>query len=139
MSTLVSQLREAKARSGMSYEDIVAATERSGEAVSLSSVRRVMASTARDEDFRLDTTLLPIANALGVDLTQPEDEDMNTALAMIRETYEARINDLWKHIVSLKRDKLILGVVIVILFAFILYLFADGLHGNWGIFQYPVH
>lgn len=137
---MVLLIKQAKKDLGLTYQEIVDRTERSGEPVSLSTVKRLFSEDGAF-DFRYDTTLRPIANALGVTFdttTELEDEDMNTALAMIRETYEARINDLWKHIVSLKRDKLILGVVIVILFAFILYLFADGLHGNWGIFQYPV-
>ena len=138
----VSQLKEAKQRTGMTYQEIVDVTERNGEGVSLSTVKRLFSEDVSGYDFRYETTILPVANALGItfDTTiEMEDEDMNTALAMIRDTYEARINDLWKHIISLKRDKLILGVVIVIMFAFILYLFADGLHGNWGIFQYPVN
>ena len=140
---MAQKLRDAKQRTGMSYEDIVARTEQNGEPVSLSTVRRVLGSGGADADFRYDTTLRPIANALGVALDEKEerteDEDMTAAISMLKETYEARIADLRDHIVSLRRDKLVLAVVILLLFVFILYLFADGLHGNWGIFQYPVH
>lgn len=137
---IVSQIKEAKKASGLSYQDIVELTEQNGTPVSLSTVKRVFAEDAREWDFRYDSTLNPIAKALDVNLekSQTEDEDMQAAVAAIKEAYEGRINDLWENIKGLKRDKLVLGVVIMILFAFILYLFADGLHGNWGIFQYPV-
>lgn len=142
MNTETTKLREAKQRTGMTYEDIVAATERNGEAVSLSSVRRVLAAGASDADFKRETTLRPIANALGVALEpicETEEPNMNQAITIIKETYEARIADLWNQISSLRRDRIVLGAVILVLVAFIAYLFADGLNGNWGIFQYPVY
>lgn len=120
---------------------IHAAPANPGEPVSLSTVRRVLAPVSCETDFRYDTTILPIANALGITFdakeepqTETEDKDMIQALTIIKENYGARIADLWKHINSLRRDRAVLGVVIILLIAFIAYLFADGLNGHWGIF-----
>lgn len=138
---IVSKLKEAKKAAGLSYQDIVDLTAQNGAPVSLSTVKRVFADDARECDFRYDSTLQPIAQALGVKtepMNEMEDEEVTAALAMLKENYEARIADLRAHILSLRRDKLVLGIVVLAMFIFILYLFADGLHGNWGIFQYPV-
>ena len=137
---IVSKLKEAKKVTGMSLQDIVDETTKLGTPVSLSTVKRVFADDSRECDFRHESTLQPISRVLGLINEfndETEDEDVNTALAMIKETYEARINDLWKHIIDLRRDRVVLAIVILLLIAFIAYLFADGLNGHWGIFQYP--
>ena len=65
---LLVKLREAKEARGLSHQDIVNITEENGEAVSLSSVRRVFDKDAKIEDFRYKTTLRPIIRAvLGFD------------------------------------------------------------------------
>ena len=65
---LLAKLREAKEAKELSYQDIVDITEENGEAVSLSSVRRVFDKDAKIEDFRYKTTLRPIIRAvLGFD------------------------------------------------------------------------
>ena len=65
---LLVKLREAKEARGLSHQDIVDITEENGEAVSLSSVRRVFDKDAKIEDFRYKTTLRPIIRAvLGFD------------------------------------------------------------------------
>lgn len=140
---LVSKLNAARAERRLTCQDIVAITEQNGEPVSLSTVRRVFADDPGSCDFRLDNTLGPIARALGVSLAEPgepaqEGEDeMQAALAMLKETYEARVADLWATIRLLRRDKLVMVAVIIILLLFVFYLFADGLHGDWGFFRYP--
>ena len=65
---LLVKLREAKEARGLSHQDIVNITEENGEAVSLSSVRRVFDKDSKIEDFRYKTTLRPIIRAvLGFD------------------------------------------------------------------------
>lgn len=139
--TIVSQLRQRKKETGLSLQDIVERTEQNGAPVSHSTVKRVFGDSACDFDFRYDTTLRPIAQALGLNIDPiPEEgnEDMQAALTLIRETYEARVADLWSAIKMLRRDKVILIIIALGLLLFVFYLFADGLHGDWGFFQYPV-
>ena len=54
--------------------------------------------------------------------------------------YEARIADLWRIINKITEERRILFItmmiLILILVAFVGYLFLDGMHGNWGFFQY---
>ena len=54
--------------------------------------------------------------------------------------YEARIADLWRIIDKITEERRILFItmmiLILILVAFVGYLFLDGMHGNWGFFQY---
>ena len=71
-----------------------------------------------------------------------ESENMNIAIQQIREIYEKEIETLRtvhdSQLASLYRDKVWMFRAIVVLFCFIVYLFIDGMHGNWGFFQYPV-
>ena len=74
--------------------------------------------------------------------TKGDEEEMQTIVQHIREIYGAQIASMQaehdSRVADLRRDKRWLAGAILILLAFILYLFADGLNGNWGIFQYPV-
>lgn len=68
---------------------------------------------------------------------------MQTVVREIREIYEAEISllraDHAEQISALNKDKKYLAIFAIVLFAVILYLFIDGLHGGWGLFQYPLH
>lgn len=145
---IVSQLKTARKEQRLSYQDIVERTEQNGEPVSITTVKRVFSDNPSGIDFRYDNTLKPIARALGItfepedepldeQFKKVEDEEMQAALSIIKETYEARISDLWSTIKLLRRDKTVLLVVVIILLLFVFYLFADGLHGSWGFFRYP--
>lgn len=146
---MVSKLKSARKEQHLSYQDIVERTEQNGELVSIATVKRVFSDNPNGIDFRYDNTLLPIARALGItfdpedepieeQIEKVEDEEMQAALNLIRETYEARVADLWSAIKMLRRDKVVLIVIALALLLFVFYLFADGLHGDWGFFQYPV-
>lgn len=146
---IVSQLKSARKEQRLSYQGIVDRTEQNGEPVSIATVKRVFSDNPSGIDFRYDNTLLPIARALGIafepedepldeQFKKVEDEEMQAALNMIRETYEARVADLWSAIKMLRRDKVILITIALGLLLFVFYLFADGLHGDWGFFQYPI-
>ena len=69
-------------------------------------------------------------------------DDMQTVVREIREIYEAEISllraDHAEQISALNKDKKYLAIFAVVLFAVIIYLFIDGLHGGWGLFQYPL-
>lgn len=77
----------------------------------------------------------------GSSAMQEGDEEMQTLVQHIREIYEAQIAAMlaehMSRVADLRRDKRWLAIAILVLVAFILYLFADGLNGHWGIFQYP--
>lgn len=70
------------------------------------------------------------------------DSDMQITIQNIREIYEAQIAamkaDHTSRIEDLRRDKLWMFRAIIVLFCVIVYLFTDGLHGDWGLFQYPI-
>lgn len=139
--SIVSNLRQRKKETGLSLQDIADLTEQNGAAVSLTTVKRVFSEGASDFDFRYDTTLRPIAQALGLSLDpvlEEGSEEMQAALTMLKETYEARVADLWSAIKMLRRDKVILITIALGLLLFVFYLFADGLHGSWGFFRYPI-
>lgn len=67
------ELKRLRLEQGLTYQDIVSHCEAHGEAVSLSTVKRVFAKGSEDGYFRQDTTLDPIARVLkGV---EPEDAE----------------------------------------------------------------
>lgn len=137
--SIVSKMRQRKKETGLTLQDITDRTEEIGMPVSLATVKRVLSEGASDHDFRYETTLRPIAQALGLSLdpVQEDDDEMQAAITMLRDTYEARVADLWSAIKMLRRDKAILLVIVLALLLFVFYLFADGLHGDWGFFRYP--
>lgn len=68
------------------------------------------------------------------------DEDMQAAMEQIKAVYEDRIKDLWRIIDKISAEKrtlfyTMLGTITALL-TFIIYLFVDGMHGNWGFFRY---
>lgn len=136
--SIVSKMRQRKKETGLSLQDIADRTEQNGTPVSLATVKRVLSESATDYDFRYDTTLRPIAHALGLNLDPipEEDEEMQAVLNALRDTYEARVADLWSAIKMLRRDKVVLIIIALALLLFVFYLFADGLHGDWGFFRY---
>lgn len=70
------------------------------------------------------------------------EKEMQTVVQHIREIYEAQIAAMQvahdSRVEDLRRDKSWMFRVIIVLFGVIVYLCVDGLHGNWGLFQYPV-
>lgn len=68
------------------------------------------------------------------------DEDMQAMIEQMKLIYEARIADLWNMINKISAEKRTLFITMIglvgALLTFIIYLFVDGMHGNWGFFQY---
>ena len=94
-----------------------------------------------------------ILEALGAPPTPEGDSDMQSVVQHIREIYEAQIGTMREHHASqiaamqadhasrvedLRRDKVWMFRAIIVLFVVVLYICADAMHGNWGLFQYPV-
>ena len=68
------------------------------------------------------------------------EEDMQAVMEQMKVLYEARIADLWRMIDKLTEERKTLFITMIalvgIMASFIVYLFVDGMHGNWGFFQY---
>lgn len=61
---LLDELKRRRKAKGLSYQDIADITEKNGEAVSMSTVKRVFAAGADIDDFRFQTSILPIARVV---------------------------------------------------------------------------
>lgn len=85
----IEKLRSAKDRKGYSYQRIVDESEKLGNAVSLSTVKRVFAPGAEPSGFN-PATLHAIAQVLGVDESAEDGADLQAALA----ARDARIREL---------------------------------------------
>ena len=94
-----------------------------------------------------------ILEVLGAPPQAGGEKEMQTTVQHIREIYEAQIGTLREHHASqiaamqadhasrvedLRRDKLWMFRAIIVLFVVMLYICVDAMHGNWGLFQYPV-
>lgn len=74
-------------------------------------------------------------------IPKPEEtEDMQAMMEQMKLLYEARIADLWHMIDKLTAERKTLFftmiTLVMVLLTFIVYLFLDGMHGNWGFFRY---
>lgn len=68
LSELMSKLRDAKEAKNLSYQRIADLTEENGEAVSITTVKRVFQKDSDLENFRYNNTIRPIVRAvLGMD------------------------------------------------------------------------
>lgn len=85
----IEKLRSAKDRKGYTYQRIVDESEKLGNAVSLSTVKRVFAPGAEPAGFN-PATLHAIAQVLGVDESAEDGADLQAALA----ARDARIQEL---------------------------------------------
>lgn len=85
----IEKLRKSKEQKGYSYQRIADESEKLGNAVSLSTIKRVFAPGADPAGFN-PATLHAIAQVLGVDDAAEDDADLQAALA----AREARIREL---------------------------------------------
>lgn len=101
---LLQKLRIAKDAKGLSYQDIVDITEENGEAVSLSTVKRIFQKDSNLDDFRYHQTVRPVVRAvLGMDEeTEKPAEKPSSEQA---EQYYATIEGL-KAVVDLKHEQI---------------------------------
>jgi chromosome segregation ATPase len=77
VENIIPKLREAKEAKGLSYQDISDITERNGEYVSVSSVKRVFSKDADLSNFRYNQTIRPIIRAvldLDAETEEPTDD-----------------------------------------------------------------
>ena len=73
-------------------------------------------------------------------LQTERDDDMQAIIEQLHKLYEERISDLWRIIDRSTAERKILFITLItlvgLLVTFIVYLFVDGMHGNWGFFRY---
>lgn len=102
---LIQKLKEARKAKDLSYQNIVDITEENGEAVSMSTVRRVFTSLPEEADsFKYNQTLRPIVRAvLGMNEETPLPEEAPTTEQMNQ--YYAEIEAL-KAVVDFKSELL---------------------------------
>lgn len=101
---LLQKLRIAREAKGLSYQDIVDVTEENGEAVSLSTVKRIFQKDSDLEDFRYHQTVRPIIRAvLGMD--EETEKPAAEPTAEQAEQYYATIEGL-KAVVDLKHSQI---------------------------------
>ena len=147
---LLSKLREAKEARGLSHQDIVDITEENGEAVSLSSVRRVFDKDAKIEDFRYKTTLRPIIRAvLGLDEeNQPPEsrptlqqaEQDHTTIEALKALVEFKSDMLNKAVdeytATIKMYRRVVAVLSLVCVLVLIALIADFSIGHLGWIRY---
>lgn len=75
---LILKLKEVKERDHLSLGDIESRTEENGEHVSKTTLSRVFSEGSEDIQFKFESTLKPIANALLDIDTIEEDDDLDT-------------------------------------------------------------
>lgn len=75
---LILKLKEVKERDKLSLTDIESRTEENGEHVSKTTLSRVFSDGSEDVQFKFESTLKPIANALLDIDTIEEDDDLDT-------------------------------------------------------------
>lgn len=101
---LLEKLRIARETKGLSYQDIVDITEENGEAVSLSTVKRIFQKGSDLNDFRYRSTVRPIIRAvLGLD--EETEAPAEIPSAQQAEEYFATIEGL-KAVVEMKHNDL---------------------------------
>lgn len=108
---LLAKIKAAKDAKHLSYQDIADLTEKNGEAVSLSTVRRIFSKDACVEDFRYNQTIRPIVRAvLGIDEDEVEmvsKEDGITTIEAMKALIDfkhAQYEELLEQYEKLKAD-----------------------------------
>lgn len=85
IAEIISKLKKVREENGLSYQRIVELVEKNGEAVSLSTVKRVFEEGSESYGFQYENTLKPIADAvLGIyessDTITPDEADALKAI-----------------------------------------------------------
>lgn len=100
---IIAQLKEVRKEKGYSYQYLVDATEANGEAVSMSTIKRMFGEDSDLYDFRYATSIQPVARVLlGIaDAENPEDQNDNRQSEKDHATIEAM-----KNVIVLKNEML---------------------------------
>lgn len=100
---IIMKLKEVREEKKLSYNDILALMEKSGDFVSKSTLSRIFSEGSEDTNFDYENTIRPIAKAL-LDMETIEDYDtMDTqAMKLILQYKIQRIEELEKQVNSLE-------------------------------------
>lgn len=133
---LVRRLKHERIEQGMTYDDIAVATESLGTAVSSSSIRRVFADGSESREFRLETTLIPIAKVLLDEEEVKKVCEGHTKHSDLLEILSDQAVYLKKTIRRKNRIIMILSISLVIVVVGVIgILIYDKLNSNMGWFQ----
>lgn len=98
---LVLRLQNLRIEKGLSYQDILEQCEARGEAVSISTIKRVFSKGGETSDYRYESTLLPLVHVL----CEAEAEEPATVAVEQADTLQAMV-DLQVQIMA-QKDKII--------------------------------
>lgn len=106
---VLKQLKSLRKTKNISYQDIVDGTEKIGEAVSMSTVKRVFSESSKASDFRYATTIRPIVRlVMGIDgdfeepQTYEEARANSEALASVVNYKDSMISHLEQEVASVR-------------------------------------
>lgn len=71
-NNILGDLREGMKKKGLTCQMVAQLTEEAGEAVSESTIRRMMRPGARAEDFRWETSILPVSRVVLEPVAAPD-------------------------------------------------------------------
>ena len=101
---LIDKLKEAKENRKLSVADIAKIIKENGGHLSETTIKRVFAKKSTGLSFSHDYTLLPIAKALKIDISQNPDAEMIKGMNAIINTQKDDIERLRNKNQSLERD-----------------------------------
>ena len=138
---IAERLNKMKTEGNYSWQELSDLT-----GIPVATIRKTISGETVNPSFEVVEKLL---SAMGDVSAQEEftpqdqkqsEEEMQEMMKQMSILYEARIADLWRMIDKLSTERRTLFVTMLtvmgLLVTFIVYLFVDGMHGNWGIFQY---
>lgn len=142
---IIARLNELKAKGNYSWQTLSDLT-----GIPVATIRKTFSGETASPSFDVVSKLVTAMGGTLSDLEEhsesqsvmisEEDEDMQAMMEQMKALYEARIADLWRMIDKFAAERKTLFVtmitIVACLVAFIVYLFVDGMHGNWGFFQY---
>ena len=139
---ITERLNALKTKGNFSWQELSDLT-----GIPVATIRKTFSGETANPSYDVVNKLL---TAMGGAVVAPEEkrapgaewseEDMQAVMEQMKVLYEARIADLWRMIDKLTEERKTLFITMIalvgILVSFIVYLFVDGMHGNWGFFQY---
>jgi bacterioferritin (cytochrome b1) len=98
---LIAKLKEVKEERQLSYDAIIALVEENGGSVSKASLSRIFSGKSDDHGF-IETTLLPVANALlDVDTIEENDNTDERAMKTLLRYKSERLSELEKQLADI--------------------------------------
>jgi hypothetical protein len=114
---LIHRLQAIRKHRGMTYQDIVDATEAAGQAVSMSTVKRLFGPDSDKYEYRYETTIQPIAAVL-LDADGPQGYTAEIdALKLIIDLKNEMLDDMRNELNHKTRMEAIMGAAILMMLA----------------------